>query len=170
LPSTNSGIVKYKKINHPITYDYKERPTSLYFPVTGPKSFRKTITWIKIKRDELLLYKDVPFVLSDITANVPTINRMITDQVGLKEPVLLELRFMSCVKYQAIKDGARTRGELFWNSKRKFYFISRDDWEKAQFESKLHALHCSDFRVKHLNIVHKTFFDKKRDTYFKNVD
>ena len=43
---------------------------------------------------------------------------------NIKDPILLELRFMAnTVKYQNIKDDARTRGELFWNSKRKFYFF-----------------------------------------------
>ena len=172
LPSTKSEIVKYKKINHPITYDYKERAdTAPYFPLTGPKSFRKAITWLKIKNeDELIHYKDVPFDLTNLTANVPQITKIINDHLNIKDPILLELRFMTnTVKYQNIKDDARTRGELFWNSKRKFYFITRQDWELAQYESKLHALHSSDFNAKQLNVKHKTYFDKNRETYFKNV-
>ena len=172
MPSTKSELVKYKKINHPITYDYKERPdTAPYFPLTGPKSFRKAITWLKIKNeDELIHYKDVPFDLTNLTANVPQITRIINDQLNIKDPILLELRFMAnTVKYQNIKDDARTRGDLFWNSKRKFYFITRQDWELAQYESKLNALHSSDFNAKQLNVKHKTYFDKNRETYFKNV-
>lgn len=169
LPSTKSGIIKFKKINHPITYDFKELPTSLYFPVTGPKQFRKAITWIKIQNNDVLLFKDVPFDITDTTASVPSLVKLIKEQLKQPDPVLLELRFTNGVKYQEIKDSSRTRGELFWNSKRKFYFINKEDWEMAQNEAKLHCLHKSELNLRHLNIKHKTYFDKSRDTYFKNI-
>jgi hypothetical protein len=57
--NTNPHI-KHKKINRPIDYDCTFKPTqNMYFPVTGPRTFKKAITWIKIQNEEILIYKDV---------------------------------------------------------------------------------------------------------------
>jgi len=57
-----NNYIKSKKINRPFEYSYIEKKSaSMYFPVTGPKTFRKTITWIKIQKGAITLYKDVRY-------------------------------------------------------------------------------------------------------------
>lgn len=53
--------INHKKINRPMDYDLTEKPTQsqMYFPVTGPRTFKKAITWIKVQNGEILIYKDV---------------------------------------------------------------------------------------------------------------
>lgn len=154
-----SHHIKNKKINRPLEFDYVEKPASLYFPVTGPKTFRKVITWIKIQNREILLYKDVPYDLTEPTANIPTINQIIRANLGIPESIILD------TKFKEVKDSATTRGEAFWKNSNKFYFIDRYEWER--YDNSLVDVEFD--RIKFRNIRHKTYFDKSRESYFKNV-
>ena len=56
-------------------------------------------------------------------------------------------------------------GEIFWNTARKYYFISRSEWQRFDYS----LPDCEFDRIKFRNIKHKTYFDKGRETYFKKV-
>lgn len=152
--------LKNKKINRPLELDYVEKKqSSMYFPVTGAKQFRKTITEIKVKNGAITIYKDIPFDLTEPTANIPTINRIIKNNFDVSEAIILDSKF------KEVFDHAKTRGELFWKNSNIFYFIDRYEWER--YDNSL--ADCEFNKCKFRNIRHKTYFDKSRESYFKNV-
>jgi hypothetical protein len=60
--------------------------------------------------------------MNEDTANVPNIRKMIKNKCNMKDPVLLDMAF------KEITDSVWTRGEFYWNHKRKYYFIEKEDW------------------------------------------
>ena len=97
--------------------------------------------------------------MTEPTANIPTINKIITDNLDIPELIILHRKF------QEVKNSAKTRGEIMWNNNNKFYFIDRFEWQRFDY-----SLPNTEFdRIKFRNIKHKTYFDKSRKTYFKNV-
>jgi hypothetical protein len=68
------------------------------------------------------IFNKVPFDMNEDTANVPNIKKMIKSKCNMKDPVLLDMGF------KEITDSIWTRGEFYWNHKRKYYFIEREDW------------------------------------------
>lgn len=156
----SKNINQNKKINRPFSYDYKERPSSKYYtPVTGPRTFKKVIKWIKIEQGAILLYKDVPFDLTEPTANIPTIKGIIQTNLEIPDVIILDSKF------KEVKDSSKNRGEAFWNNSNNFYFLDRFEWQRYDYS----LPDCEFDRVKFRNIKHKTYFDRNRNTYYKNV-
>ena len=107
----------------------------------------------------LKFFYKVPFDLTQLTANIPTINNIIRDNLDIPESIILD------TKFKEVFDSSKTRGEEYWNNRQKFYFIDRYDWER--YDNSLP--NCEFNRIKFRNIKHKTYFDRNRNTYFKNV-
>lgn len=52
--------INYKKINYPIQIDTSPlRSKSAYFPVTKPRTFRRSFTRLRIKKNQIVIYKHV---------------------------------------------------------------------------------------------------------------
>lgn len=153
--------IKNKKINRPFDYTYVQKPSkTFYYPVTGPRTFKKVLIFIQIKGGEIIISKNVPFDLTEPTANITTLHNIIKQNMkSIQFPVILD------AKFKEVKESPKTRGEAYWNNHNKFYFIDRFEWDR--YDNSLPD--CEFDRIKFRNIKHKTYFDTKRDTYFKNV-
>ena len=110
-------------------------------------------------------------------SNVPTLKKIIKDNLNLEDPVILDAKFLQ------VKDSPTTRGRTsklkinftqslieniikdrsFWNTAKKFYFIDRVILEV--FDKYLPETNLEDIRYK--NIRHLTYFDKNRYTYYR---
>lgn len=51
--------VKLKRVTHLVEPDSKIRPKTTYFPVTMPRTFRRSFTLLKIKNEQIWTYKNV---------------------------------------------------------------------------------------------------------------
>lgn len=51
--------INFKKINYPIEIDKNPRPKTAYYPVTLPRTYRRSFTLLKIKNDKIWNYKHV---------------------------------------------------------------------------------------------------------------
>lgn len=152
--------IKNRKINRPFDYENIQKASgSFYFPVTGPRTFKKVLIWIKIQNGEILIYKDVPFDLTEPTANIPTLKNIIRKNLDIDEPIILD------TKFKEVKESNKTCGEIFWNNHNKFYFLDRFEWQRYDYS----LPDCEFDRIKFRNIKHKTYFDRNRETYFKKV-
>ena len=73
----------------------------------------------------------------------------------------------------------KIKGELYWNTRRKFYFINRDEWQEFMHQkvkngeqsdhNKLFIVDnfydCNFHLIKNKKISYMTYFDKKRENY-----
>ncbi|CAF1033186.1 unnamed protein product [Brachionus calyciflorus] len=151
--------VKLKKVNHPVDLNYVPRAKTTYFPVTLPRTFRRSFTLLKIKNDQIWIYKHLPFNLTEYTANLDYIRKQMINEHGIEDPIVLDR------KYKEIRDHVTTRGENFWNTNNIFYFIDRKDWEKFDVEPQ-----CKYHQIKFKKINHSTYFDNSRPNYFKSKE
>ena len=78
---------------------------------------------------------------------------------GMDDPMVMDR------KYKEIRDHPTTRGELFWNTNRVFYFIDRKDWDNFNVEPE-----CKFHPIKNKKINHTTYFDSSRPSYYKSSD
>lgn len=136
-----------------------------------------TLVYLSVKTYPFSYLKidQFPFELTEYTANVDEIYRIMREIYGLQDPIVLDMR------YKEVKDSPRTRGkyfqkclfrkkinkhlillimkgEIFWNTNKLFYFLERPEWEE----------HSS--KLQHKTINHITYFDNRRFTYYKSQE
>lgn len=125
---------RLKHVVHPIPKSTdalsknRSKSATTYWPVTFPRSFRRSLTRIHVLRNHIFIFKHVkqinqlnlkdnfctisfslnnnqfPFELSEHTANVKNIRQIIKEKYGVKNPIILDQRYLE------VKDYAKTRG------------------------------------------------------------
>ena len=93
----------------------------------------------------------VPFDFTEEQSNVPCISEIIERKTGLESPIILLDPL-----FQIIKDTKPNRGEFFWGSNKKFYFISKVEWDNFLTDSLLKFKTISKLQRLQILIIDKT--------------
>lgn len=69
-----------------------------------------------------------------------TISKIIEKKTGLDSPILLDSQF------KIINDNKLTRGEIFWNTNKKFFYVAKSEFEKNLKKSSNPSSDCINYK------------------------